>query len=146
MKWVIFKNLKGEVLAKTLTDSPADYIATCVSLNIFGVGASKQKKYNKWDEKPAAKYDEERVISEYDEILGYAGNMPIVERWVNLKASYTYEIVEQTSTEINAKIVESRVSEYPTIGDFLNSYFDGHPTLEELKQRRLDVKAKYPKV
>lgn len=54
--------------------------------------------------------------------------------WIDMAQNYDYQLQE---------CLKSRISEYPSVGEFLNAYFDGG--LEELKAKRLEVKAKYPK-
>lgn len=76
--------------------------------------------------------------------LWLAGNLAVgkypegyVVEWIDLEQDYDYKL---------AKCIEARISEYPTFGEFLNAYFDGgSPALDELREKRLEIKAKYPK-
>ena len=76
--------------------------------------------------------------------LWLSGNLAVgkypegyVVEYINLEQDYDYKL---------AKCIEARVSEYPSFGDFLNAYFDGgSPALDELREKRLEIKAKYPK-
>lgn len=58
----------------------------------------------------------------------------------------TFDIVDITYEYELARCIENRIAEYPTFGDFLNVFFDGGDLeMEQLRQQRLTVKAKYPK-
>ena len=60
----------------------------------------------------------------------------IVE-YIDLEQDFDYKL---------AKCIEARVLEYPSFSQFLNAYFDGgSPALDELRAKRLEIKAKYPK-
>ena len=70
----------------------------------------------------------------------------VTEEWVKLRAEYTVEIVDISAQHALQQTLAARKSEYPSAEEFLNAFFDGgDEALEELRQRRLVIKAKYPK-
>jgi hypothetical protein len=83
---------------------------------------------------------EERILK------NYYGKSERLENGVNLPADYTISIEDIDESEINKDWLKNRLEEYPTMNDFLNAFFDGgESALEELQQKRLLVKEKYPK-
>jgi hypothetical protein len=62
-----------------------------------------------------------------------------------LPAEYTVEVTDITYESDLAACIAARIAEYPTAGDYLNAMFDGKPSLDDLKAKRLAIKAKYPK-
>lgn len=61
-------------------------------------------------------------------------------------AEYTVEIIDITAEHALQQALAARKAEYPSAEEFLNVFFDGgDEALEELRQRRLAIKAKYPK-
>lgn len=63
-----------------------------------------------------------------------------------LPAEYSIEIIDITAEHALAQCLAKRKAEYPTAEQFLNAFFDGgDAAIEELKAKRLEVKAKYPK-
>lgn len=111
-------------------------------------------------------YDPDDVIEKYVEtvkapVIAYemkpdeSGNMVevpfelkpgIYHKTVKLKAEYTIEIEDISyEHELNQCMVK-RKSEYPTMEEFLNAYFDGgEVAVQALQAKRLEVKQKYPK-
>lgn len=70
----------------------------------------------------------------------------VVKKEVKLKAEYSVEIIDVSAEHELAECLAKRRAEYPSPEDFLNAWFDGgDAALEELKQKRLAVKAKHPK-
>jgi hypothetical protein len=70
----------------------------------------------------------------------------VTEEWVKLRAEYQIEIVDISAEHALQQAIAARKSEYPSAEEFLNAFFDGDDeALEELRQRRLAIKAKYPK-
>jgi len=70
----------------------------------------------------------------------------VTEEWVKLRAEYTVEIIDISAEHALQQAISARKSEYPSAEEFLNAFFDGgDEALEELRQRRLVIKAKYPK-
>lgn len=70
----------------------------------------------------------------------------VVKKEVKLKAEYSIEIIDVSAEHELAECLAKRKAEYPSPEDFLNAWFDGgDAALEELKQKRLAVKAKHPK-
>jgi hypothetical protein len=58
----------------------------------------------------------------------------------------TFHVTDISYEHALAECIEKRIAEYPQLGDFLNAYFDGGELeIEQLRQQRLAVKAKYPK-
>jgi hypothetical protein len=70
----------------------------------------------------------------------------VYEHKVKLKAEYTIEIEDISfEYELN-EVISKRKSEYPTMEEFMNAYFDGGEiAVQELQNKRLRIKAKYPK-
>lgn len=61
-----------------------------------------------------------------------------------------YEIVienlEENPQWLLEQAIQKRRSEYPSAEEFLNAFFDGgDEALEQLRNKRLEIKAKYPK-
>lgn len=70
----------------------------------------------------------------------------IVRKEVKLKAEYSVEIIDVSAEHALAECLAKRKAEYPSAEQFLNVFFDGGSAeLEALKQKRLEIKAKYPK-
>lgn len=68
------------------------------------------------------------------------------EKWWGDPALLTFEIEDITAEVALNKVLNARRAEYPSAEEFLNAFFDGGDSaLEELRQKRLAVKAKYPK-
>lgn len=65
------------------------------------------------------------------------------ETGVILPAEYTIEIEDISQEHALKEVIAKRIAEYPSPAEFLNSYFDGG--LDLLREKRLAVKAKYPK-
>lgn len=114
---------------------PTEWIKQCESISAWG-------KPERWvlhkDESMSEAYDEadvlEEKIEEYD-----ARSVKMVK----LKAEYTIEIEDISKEHELREVIQKRIAEYPSAADFLNAFFDGG--LEELREKRLAVKAKYPK-
>jgi len=68
------------------------------------------------------------------------------EKWWGDPTLLTFEITDITQeVELN-KVLNARRAEYPSVEEFLNAFFDGGAAaIEQLRQKRLAVKAKYPK-
>ena len=115
MKNVIVKNKDGLQIAGSMMEDPTQWIADCVANNYWGL-----------PERP-----------ELDEMGQPTGNI--------LPAEYTIEIVDVTAEVALADCIQKRIAEYPSAEDYLNALFDGSPSLDELKAKRLAIKAKYPK-
>jgi hypothetical protein len=65
---------------------------------------------------------------------------------VVIPSNYTIEIVDITAEFELQKCIQNRKSEYPTMEEFMNAYFDGGEiAVQALQNKRLQVKAKYPK-
>lgn len=65
-----------------------------------------------------------------------------------LPAEYTIEIenLEENPQWLLEQAIQKRRLEYPSAEEFLNAFFDGgDEALEALKNKRLEIKAKYPK-
>lgn len=62
---------------------------------------------------------------------------------VILPAEYTIELVDISQEHALRECIQKRMAEYPSASDFLNAFFDGG--LDLLREKRLEVKAKYPK-
>lgn len=68
------------------------------------------------------------------------------QEFVKLRAEYTVEIIDISTEHALQQALAARKAEYPSAEEFLNAFFDGgDEALEALRQRRLAIKAKYPK-
>lgn len=116
MKKIIVKNLDGIETHRAEMEDPSAWIADCLANNYWG--QPERAEVND-DGQPT-------------------GNI--------LPAEYTVEIIDITEEYNLQQALASRRSEYPSAEEFLNAFFDGgDEALEALRQRRLAVKAKYPK-
>ena len=116
MKKVIVKNLQGVQTHGAEMEDPAAWIADCEASCAWGIPAHPE--------------------------LDADGK----ETGVIIPANYTVEIVDVTAEHELAQVIAARKAEYPSAEDFLNAFFDGgDEALEALRQKRLEIKAKYPK-
>lgn len=70
----------------------------------------------------------------------------IMQEFVKLRAEYQIEITDITAEHALQQALAARKAEYPSAEEFLNAFFDGgDEALEQLRQRRLAIKAKHPK-
>jgi hypothetical protein len=134
MKKVIIKNNSGIELAKAEMQDPSGWIADCISNNFWG----KPERWILEGSEEVAPSDilETEVRDEYGEL----------KTWVKLKAEYTIEITDVTFDHALQECIQNRIRAYPSPEEFLNAFFDGPEiALDLLRQRRYEVKAKYPK-
>lgn len=90
----------------------------------------------------AESYAEEDVLEEKIVI----DDLGVEKKFVKLKAEYTIEIEDISSQYALEQVIMKRKLEYPSPEEFLDAMFDGGgEAIEKLKQRRLAIKAKYPK-
>lgn len=69
-----------------------------------------------------------------------------VIKHLKLKAEYSIEITDVSYEHELQECFKNRISEYPTAEQFLDVFFDGtDDDIENLKLKRLEIKAKYPK-
>lgn len=69
-----------------------------------------------------------------------------IKTWVKLKPEYTIEIIDVTYETALQECIQNRIRAYPTPEEFMNAFFDGPEiAIDLLRQRRYEVKAKYPK-
>lgn len=63
-----------------------------------------------------------------------------------IPAEYTVEVTDISQEHALQECIKNRKSEYPTMEEFLNAFFDGgDEALQELQAKRISVKNKYPK-
>jgi hypothetical protein len=152
MKKVIIKNLEGVLVAGAEMEDPAAWIADCVEHDYWG----KKERLVPQDEPHEALdvLEEVDVVMspEIPAVMNDAGEIvqeaipAVVKKHVKLRAQYTVEIVDVTAEHELAQVIAARKAEYPSAEDFLNAFFDGgDEALEELRQKRLAIKAKHPK-
>lgn len=139
MKRIIIKNMSGIQTHGAEMLDPTEWIKQCESISAWG-------KPERWvlhkDESMAESYGEaydeadvlEEKIEEHD-----ARSVKMVK----LKAEYTIDIEDISQEHALREVIAKRVAEYPTPAEFLNAFFDGG--LEALREKRLEIKAKYPK-
>lgn len=135
MKKVIVKNISGIQTHGAEMEDPQMWIDSCIKQNLWG-------KPERWvlhkDESMSEAYDEADVLEEkIEEHDAHSVKM------VKLKAEYTIEIEDISKEYALKEVIAKRVAEYPSAAEFLNAYFDGG--LDLLREKRLAVKAKYPK-
>lgn len=134
MKKVIIQNNSGIELAKAEMQDPSEWIADCISNNSWG-------KPERWILEGSEQVDPSDILEteardKYGELKTY----------IKLKAEYTIQVLDVTFEKDLEDCIQNRIRAYPSPQDFLNAYFDGGAdALELLKQKRLEVKAKYPK-
>jgi hypothetical protein len=135
MKKVTIKNLAGIQTHGAEMEDPTAWIAECVAVNAWG-------KPERWvlhkDESMAEGYDEADVLEEKTEEHDARS-----VKMVKLKAEYTIEIEDISQEHELREVIQNRIAEYPSAAEFLNAFFDGG--LDLLREKRLAVKAKYPK-
>lgn len=125
MKKLIIKKINGEILSGKYDDINELnlFIENSIKRNIFGL-----------PERPELALNEETGEMEPTGVI--------------LPAEYTIEIedLNQNKEWLLQQAIGKRIAEYPTAEEFLNAFFDGgDEALEQLKQKRLAIKAKYPK-
>ena len=65
---------------------------------------------------------------------------------VILPAEYTISIEDITSEHELQQVIMKRKAAYPSPEEFMNAFFDGgDEAIEELRQKRLQIKQLYPK-
>lgn len=134
MKKVIVKDLQGIETHSAKMLDPSEWVAECVSKNFWG-------QSERWILEGSESYDPLDVLETEARDDGMS-----LQTWVKLKAEYTIEIIDITQEHVLAECIAKRKAEYPTPESFMNAYFDGgDAALEALRQKRLEVKAKYPK-
>lgn len=159
MKKIIVKNKQGIMTHGTETNTPNDWISYCLNHKYFGederivddIDGSYDpddviEKYSVTIKEPVIAYemkpDENGVMVE----VPFELEPGIYENKVKLKAQYTIEILDISYEHELNQVINNRKSEYPTMEEFLNAYFDGGEiAVQELQNKRLEVKAKYPK-
>ena len=113
---------------------PSGWIADCISNNFWG----KPERWILEGSEEVAPSDilETEVRDEYGELKTY----------IKVKAEYTIEITDVTFDHALQECIQNRIRAYPSPEEFLNAFFDGPEiALDLLRQRRYEVKAKYPK-
>lgn len=135
MKRITIKNLDGIQIAGAEMLDPSQWLADGIAGNWWG---KPERRVLHKDEPMSEAYDEADVLEEKTE----EHEMRSV-RMVKLKAEYTIEIEDISKEHELREVIAKRIAEYPSAADFLNAFFDGG--LEELREKRLAVKAKYPK-
>lgn len=92
------------------------------------------------------------IAPEIPEIINDAGEIvqefipAVLKKEVKLKADYTIEITDVTKEFNEITSIIKRRKEYPTPEEFMNAYFDGGEiAVNELQEKRLKIKSKYPK-
>ncbi len=159
MKKVIIKNKQGIQTHGAEMADPTQWIADCVAGNFWGLPECIVDDIE-------GSYDPADVIEKFtvtikEPVIAYemkpdeSGNMVeipfemepgIYEHKVKLKAEYTIEIEDITYEHELNEVISKRKSEYPTMEEFMNAYFDGgEVAVQELQNKRLGIKAKYPK-
>lgn len=134
MKKVEVKNKDGVVKFGAEMLDPTEWIAQCIAGNAWG-------KPERWVTEVSD--DEIQEALEVEEVEQADGT--IVKRY-KLPAEYEIQVTD-ISADWDLKIcMAQRKAEYPSPEEFLNAFFDGgEEALNQLKEKRLAIKAKYPK-
>lgn len=133
MKKIIIKNKNGIERAGAEMLDPTEWITQCVAQNVWG-------KPERWilDTEP---HDPADILE--TEVREEDGDL---KTYVRLKAEYTIEVIDVSFDYALQECLSKRRAQYPTPEEFLNAFFDqGESGLEALKQKRLEIKAKFPK-
>lgn len=140
MKKVIVKNLADVQTHGAEMTEPQAWVAECVASNAWGLPERWVPAQEDID--PA-----DILESEMREVKPATDDAPAeMQEWVKLRAEYQIEIVDISAEHALRQTLAARKAEYPSPEEFLNAFFDGgDEALEELRQRRLAIKAKYPK-
>jgi len=134
MKKIIIKNKDGSERAGAQMLDPTQWVEQGISENWWG-------KPERWIVEDSEAYDPSDVL-ETEAREGISG----LKTWVKLRAEYTIEILDVTFEHALQECIQNRIRAYPSPEEFLNAFFDGPEiALELLRQRRYEVKAKYPK-
>jgi len=139
MKNIIVKNKAGEIGWGAQMEDPTAWIAECVAVNAWG-------KPERWvlhkDEPMAEAYDDADVLEEkVEQVDG------VDVKQVKLKAEYTVSIEDITEEYNLQQVIAKRKAEYPSAEEFMNAFFDGgDEAIAALQAKRLEIKAKYPKI
>lgn len=139
MKKIIIKNKAGEIGWGAQMEDPNAWITECVAANAWG-------KPERWvlhkDEPMAEAYDDADVLEEkVEQVNG------VDVKKVKLKAEYTVSIEDITEQHNLQQVIAKRKAEYPSAEEFMNAFFDGgDEALAALQAKRLEIKAKYPKI
>lgn len=139
MKKIIIKNLQGIQTHRAEMLDPTQWIEQGISENWWG----KPERWvvEKTDPQAQEQYDDADVL-ETETREDSSG----LKTWVKLRVEYTIEITDVTFEHALQECLNKRRAQYPTPEEFLNAYFDGGEiALDILKQKRFEVKAKYPK-
>lgn len=152
MKKVIVTRKNNSTAGAEIPD-PTQWIADCVAGNFWG-------KPERIVDDIEGTYDPADVLEEIDELVSPAieevvdengvvtipASPAVFKKMVKLKAEYTIEIIDITAEHALQECISKRKAEYPTMEEFLNAYFDGGEVeVQALQQKRLAIKAKYPK-
>lgn len=140
MKKVVIKNNFGSVISQAELDDPMPWIGENQSVNAWGLPERWQEEFKSGESPQWVKqYDPQDVIGREERDIGGKG---ILSTWVKLRADYTIEITDITYENDLKNCLAKRIAEYPTIDEFMDAFFDGG--MDDLIQRRLDIKSKYP--
>lgn len=139
MKKVLILNTKTNHSYGLQAEDPSEWIAKGIEGNWWG----KPERLVPHKDAPGAEsYAEEDVLEEKIVI----DDLGVEKKFVKLKAEYTIEIEDISSQYALEQVIMKRKLEYPSPEEFLDAMFDGGgEAIEKLKQRRLAIKAKYPK-
>lgn len=143
---VLVKDKNGKEIASAQAVEVQSWIDAAVRTNTWGKPERWQKEYKKGESNPAIipPYDKRDVIDQEDRPDELDPTKLV--HWVKLRADYTIEVTDITYEHNLAQCYMKRIENYPTFGDFLNAFFDGGPEeIQALQDKRLEVKAMYPK-
>ena len=153
MKRITVKNKNNVVTHSIELENHIDWVTEAESKKHFGI---PERIVDDID----GTYDPDDVIENIDELVSPAveevvdengvvtipASPAVFKKMVKLKAEYTIEIIDITAEHDLQECIKNRKSEYPTMEEFLNAYFDGgEVAVQALQQKRLLIKQKYKK-
>jgi hypothetical protein len=111
---------------------PTQWVADCVAGNFWG-------KPERIVDDIEGSYDPTDVLENIDELVSPAveevvdengvvtipASPAVFKKMVKLKSEYTIEIIDISAEHALQECIKNRKSEYPTMEEFLNAYFDG---------------------
>lgn len=143
MKRVTITDKSNELITTVEMDDPSNWLHTNISHNAWGRPERWQQEYKRY-ESPSwvMPYPLSDVLQDEDRVNDY----DVIEHWVKLKADYNISIEDITYEYTLAQCYQNRLSEYPTMNEFMNAYFDGgQDALTALQAKRIDTKRRFPK-
>lgn len=139
-------------ISRAQMDDPSEWISQCSGLGVWGLPERWVPAQEGIDPADILESEMREVKPAIPAQLDEQGNEIAPEapaemqEFVKLRAEYTVEIIDISTEHALQQALAARKAEYPSAEEFLNAFFDGgDEALKALRQRRLAIKAKYPK-